>query len=315
MDAPSLDNQPPAPPNYRAVADIDALPFLPALRISCGQAGFPAAFAGLRRPPQAIWTRGRLPAADERAVAMVGSRAATRARVELASDVAGDLAAAGWAVVSGGALGIDAAAHRGALAAGGATFAVLGCGVDVVYPDRHGALYADITRAGGLVSEYAPGTPPRPGQFPVRNRLVAALSEGVVVVEAKRSSGALITARLAREQGRSVMAIPGSTGTDDLIRTGWAMPVQDAASVRAVLDGEAAGRPSLGSEATAASEAPSPLAALVAALEKGGPATKPDLSRRLGWSIATVLGLITEAEICGLVGCAPDGRYEVTRAR
>src|SRR5579862_1157017 len=163
---------------------------------------FPAALRQLSRPPAALWFKGRLPYGDEPLVALVGSRAASGAGCRRAEQLAAAAVGAGYGVVSGGALGIDAAAHQGALASGGATFAVLGCGVDVVYPDRHGPLFGEIGRSGGLLTEYAPGTPPRAGQFPVRNRLVAALAEATIVVEAKRASGALITARLARALGR-----------------------------------------------------------------------------------------------------------------
>ena len=112
-------------------------------------------------------------------------------------------------IVSGGALGIDAAAHRGALEAGAPTFAVLGCGVDVVYPDRHAALFAEIATTGGLLSEFPPGTPPRGKQFPSRNRIVAALAEAVLVVEAQLASGALVTARLALQMGRPLLRRSG----------------------------------------------------------------------------------------------------------
>src|SRR5579863_4160078 len=134
---------------------------------------FPAALRQLPRSPRRLWATGRLPAAGERLLAIVGARASTAAGCRWAERLAAAAVGAGLGVISGGALGIDAASHRGALSAGGATFAVLGCGVDVVYPDRHAPLFAEIGAAGGLLSEYAPGTQPRPGQFPVRNRIVA----------------------------------------------------------------------------------------------------------------------------------------------
>ena len=146
----------------------------------------------------------------------------------------------GFTIVSGGALGIDAAAHQGALEVGAPTFAVLGCGVDVVYPDRHAALFAQIAATGGLLSEFPLGTPPRGRQFPSRNRIVAALAEAVLVVEAREASGALVTARLAIEMGRPLYAVPGSAGTDRLIASGKARPVRDSAELLAALAGEPA---------------------------------------------------------------------------
>jgi DNA processing protein len=264
---------------------------------------FPAALRQLSRPPASLWTAGRLPRSDERLVAIVGARAASVASCALAERLAAAAVRAGYGVVSGGALGIDAAAHRGALAAGGVTFAVLGCGVDVVYPDRHGPLFADVARAGGLLSEYAPGTPPRAGQFPVRNRLVAALAEATIVVEARPASGALITARLALAMGRRVLAVPGSAGSDELVATGRALALEDAEALVERLAGVAAAAP----------EVPAALAPLVRAL-RAGAAAPIDLALRMGATLPEVLAGLAEAELSGWARRLPGGRFEVLRA-
>jgi DNA processing protein len=206
-------------------------------------------------------------------------------------------------VISGGALGIDAAAHRGALAAGGATFAVLGCGVDVVYPDRHARLFADITAGGGLLSQFAPGTQPRPGQFPMRNRLVAALAQATLVVEARLASGALITARWATRLGRRLFAVPGSAGTDQLIASGTAAAVADERDLLAQLAGAPA-------EAGSAPTVPAALIALVEALRQG-PAAPAELARRLNTRLPEALAQLAEAELAGWARRAPGGRFEV----
>src|SRR5262245_17707830 len=164
-------------------------------RVLLNEEGFPAELGSMPQPVKALWVVGRLPGSGDRGLAGVGARAATVAACRLAREPAAASARRGFAIISGGALGVDAAAHRGALDAGGATFAVLGCGVDVVYPDCHAALYADVAAAGGLISEYPPGTPARAKQFPSRNRIIAALAESVLVVEAGFTSGALITAK------------------------------------------------------------------------------------------------------------------------
>ena len=161
-----------------------------------------------------------------RSVAVVGSRRATPYGLEVAETLAADLAARGVTIVSGLARGIDSAAHRGALRVGGRTLAVLGSGVDVIYPPENRRLAAEIAERGALISQFAPGTPPLPQNFPTRNEVIAGLSLAVVVVEAAEKSGSLITARLAAELGREVLAVPGritapeSRGANRLIQDG-----------------------------------------------------------------------------------------------
>ncbi len=189
-------------------------------------AAYPGRLAMIPEPPPVLYVRGALTSSDEQAIAMVGSRAATPSGVLVAQDLSRDLAAMGLTIVSGLARGIDAAAHRGALAAGARTVAVLGCGVDRTYPPEHAALRREIEANGAVVSELPPGTPPLPHHFPLRNRIVSGLSLGVIVAEAGRKSGALITARFALEQNREVFAIPGSVkqgkhqGAHGLIKQG-----------------------------------------------------------------------------------------------
>ena len=172
-------------------------------------AAYPPALAAIVDPPPVLWTRGSRAALERPAVAIVGSRAASPYAIDVAERLAADLVAHGVAIVSGLARGVDAAAHRGALAAGGSTVAVLGCGADIVYPKEHAALARAIEPEGLIVSELIPGTPPLPQFFPQRNRIISGLSRAVVIVEAGERSGSLITARCALEQGRDVLAVPG----------------------------------------------------------------------------------------------------------
>ena len=172
---------------------------------------------------------GDVPQAGRPVVAIVGARAASAASCQRARELAAALGRQGIAIVSGGAYGIDAAAHQGALDAGAPTFAVLGCGVDVVYPDRHVQLFAAIARQGGLLSEYPPGFTARAGQFPARNRIIAALAHVVIVVQANWRSGALSTVAEARRLGRPVMATAGSPGTDRLLGRRSGAPVYEEA--------------------------------------------------------------------------------------
>jgi DNA processing protein len=171
---------------------------------------YPAVMQDIYLPPPVLYIRGRWPIDLERAVAVVGSRRPTRYGLDAAFMIGRELAAAGITVVSGLARGIDARAHEGALSAGGSVAAVLGCGVDVVYPREHERLYAEVAESGCLISEYPPGTRPLPGNFPARNRIISGLSRAAVVVEAGIKSGALITAGHALAQGRDVYAVPGS---------------------------------------------------------------------------------------------------------
>jgi DNA processing protein len=185
-----------------AAAHIDA--------IAWNDPRYPALLWTIRDPPPVLWARGALDALNRPGVAIVGSRAATPYALEVAARLAGELAGRGVVVVSGLARGVDGAAHRGVLAAGGPTVAVLGSGPDVVYPREHVELAATLCKDGVLLSELGPGAPPLPEHFPLRNRLISGISLAVVVVEASDKSGSLITARCALEQGRDVMAVPGS---------------------------------------------------------------------------------------------------------
>ena len=196
--------------------------------------GYPAGLLDIEGPPL-LFVIGETSAAP--AVAVVGTRRCTRYGISLAESFGAALAGAGWTTVSGLARGIDAAAHRGTLAAGGEAVAVLGSGVDVVYPQENRGIYDQIVAGrGAVISEYPPGTRPDRWRFPARNRLIAAISSAVVVVEAGAKGGALITARLAAEIGRPVFAVPGdvdrpaSVGCNLLIRDG-AFPALGAADL------------------------------------------------------------------------------------
>jgi DNA processing protein len=187
--------------------------------VGAPDARFPARLGEIYDPPFGLFLRGDVDgalasAAEGPCVAVVGSRRPTAAGLAFARDLARELAERGASVVSGLALGVDGAAHEGALAGGGVTLAVLGSGVDVVHPRRHRDLARRIAARGLLVSEYWPGTPPAPWRFPARNRLIAGVSQAVVVVEAGRRSGALITADFALEAGRPVLAVPGFPGSE-----------------------------------------------------------------------------------------------------
>jgi DNA processing protein len=221
--------------------------------------------------PYALWLRGQadLRLACLRSVSMVGSRAATGYGAHVAGEVAADLGERGWAILSGGAYGIDAAAHRGVLAAGGTTIAVLACGVDYAYPAGHANLFADIASCGLVISEWPPGRSPARYRFLVRNRTIAALACGTVIVEAGERSGALNTARHAAQLGKPLMAVPGpvtsaqSAGCHRIIREWGATCVTRADDIIEMLSPlgttlTAAATPALRSPAPASARASSP---------------------------------------------------------
>ncbi len=190
---------------------------------------YPTRLKMIADPPPLLYITGSLSEQDELAVAIVGARRATAAGRVMTEELSHDLAARGMTVVSGLARGVDAAAHRGALAAQGRTIAVLGCGIDQTYPPEHERLRREIEERGAILSEVPVGAPPHSHHFPRRNRIISGLSLGVIVTEAAINSGSLITARLAAEQGREVFAVPGfvkadtSRGTNALLKDGAAL--------------------------------------------------------------------------------------------
>ncbi|HOX45216.1 MAG TPA: DNA-processing protein DprA [Myxococcota bacterium] len=278
-----------------------------------GQPGFPPELAALRDAPACLWLRGELPPGPR--VAVVGARRADAYGLQAAAELGAGLARAGVPVVSGGAAGVDTAALEACLQAGGRPVAVLGTGVDVAYPTGNQALFARLAAEGALLSEYPPGSQGLRHHFPERNRLVAALAAAVVVVRAAPRSGSLITARLARAQGRPVLAVPGpageelSAGCHALLRQG-AQLVEGPADVLGALG--------LDGRRAAASARP--------AGAPPGPALEPDerelwealgaeacpvdtLVDRTGWGSARVAALLLQMECKGLVEHRPGMRY------
>ena len=218
------------PPDREIAKRIDqelrALERLPVTVLACTESAYPARLLTIPDPPPLLYVTGSLTETDRHAVAVVGSRRATPAGRAVTEQLSRELARVGFTVVSGLARGVDAAAHRGALAGDGRTLAVLGCGIDRTYPPEHKKLRDAVEAHGAVLSECPIGAPPHSHHFPKRNRIISGLSLGVLVTEAATESGSLITARLAAEQGRDVFAVPGpisseySRGPHGLIRQG-----------------------------------------------------------------------------------------------
>ncbi len=287
---------------------------------------FPQSLLQTADPPLLLFVDGELRHLSADGIAMVGSRHPTAQGLDTAQAFAGALGREGLCVVSGLALGIDAAAHVGALAAGGATVAVLGSGPDQPYPARHADLAARIARQGALVSEYAPGTPPLANNFPQRNRIIAGLSLGTLVVEAALRSGSLITARLASEAGREVFAIPGSIhapqskGCHQLLKQGAKLvetaqdileeieQIRSTAAVQRALTSSA--KPNLRRDIPSDSTANANHADVVLAALGHDPTSLDALVARTGWATADLNAHLLELELLMQVARLPGGLYQ-----
>ena len=283
-------------------------------RLRRGEPGYPALLRQIPDPPPSLWIRGDgdVQVLGDPAVAIVGARACSGYGRSVARMLATESATAGAVVVSGLARGIDGEAHRGALAAGGRTVAVLGCGIDRDYPAAHAELARSIVETGGLVvSEYEPGVEPAPWRFPARNRIIAGLARATVVVEARERSGALITADFALEDGREVLAVPGeitsalSGGANALLRQG-ATPATCAADVLEAIGIEATPAAQVAPDDPAA-------AAIVHALSSGSRA-QDELVRATALPASAVAAALVELELTGLV-TVEEGVVRSTIAR
>lgn len=276
--------------------------------LSFADAEYPRALLAIADPPPLLYAKGRIELLARPALAVVGSRNATAQGQQNAEAFSAAFAAAGLTVISGLALGIDAAAHRGALGHAASTIAVIGTGIDIVYPARNRALAHRIAAEGLMLSEFALGTPSIAHNFPRRNRIISGLARGVLVVEAAVHSGSLITARLAAEQGREVFAIPGSIhsplarGCHALIKQGAKLveSAQDVLEELGVLDVPPATAP--------AGDAPASHP-LLAALGFD-PCDVDTLAARMGVDAASVSAQLLELELEGRVERLPGGRYQ-----
>jgi DNA processing protein len=277
---------------------------------SCEPA-FPRALAALDPPPPLIWARGRVELLDRPSVAIVGARVASAAGQRFARGLASELGQAGHVVVSGLARGIDGAAHEGALPTG--TVAVLGGGVDDIYPPEHAKLYARIAEDGCVISESEPGRTAVARDFPRRNRIISGLSQAVVIVEAELRSGSLITARLAAEQGREVLAVPGSPldprsrGTNDLIRQGAAI-CEGAEDVLRALEGLRGFRePDRTYGAGPTDDPDDALREAVAALLSPTPVSRDEIVRATAAPPPLVFAALVELSLAGRAELLPGG--------
>ncbi len=277
--------------------------------VTLADEAYPRPLLEIPDPPPLLYARGRRELLQPPALAVVGSRNATAQGERNAEEFAKALSAAGLTIVSGLALGVDAAAHRGGLAGPGSTVAVLGTGIDLVYPQRNAPLAGEIAERGLLLSEFPLGTPAAAHNFPRRNRLISGLARGCLVIEAAVASGSLITARLAADQGRDVFAVPGSIhsplskGCHALIKSGAKL----AESAEDILNELSGFRTSARAEVTA--PAPSEAGGLLA-LMGHDPVDVDALSERAGLSVEHVSSELLRLELDGRVTALPGGLFQ-----
>jgi DNA processing protein len=298
----------------RAAAAIQAGRSQRVTVVGWNDAAYPPALTTIADPPFVLWVRGVAASLSTPAVAIVGARAASPYALAVAERLAADLAAAGLTVVSGLARGVDSAAHRGALSAGGTTIGVLGSGIDVIYPPEHGPLVRDIEKRGAVISELVPGTAPQPRFFPMRNRLISGLTRAVVVIEAGDKSGSLITARCALEQGRDVLAVPGNVlsgrnrGAHGLLRDGATIveSVDDILAELGMSPGARSAGADAGCEQRRGRRAADPV---LECLTPGEPSNLDEIAERSGLSPSRLLPRLFELEVQGAVARIGGGRF------
>ena len=289
----------------KALEDSERLGISP---IPWFDARYPALLSCIDDPPPVLWARGDAEVVRKPAVAIVGSRAATPYALQVGERLASELAQRDVVVVSGLARGVDSAAHRGCLEAGGPTVAVLGSGVDCVYPAENDRLAQTISIKGLLISELAPGIAPLPEHFPLRNRIISGISLGVVVVEASESSGSLITAGCAARQGRDVMAVPGSIlsgrnrGSHSLLKDG-AKVVETADDILEEL-GWRLPAPAAGKPRNSLTDDP-----LLARMGAGEAYRLDDLVDAMGMAPSKLLPRLMELELLGHIETSAGGRF------
>jgi DNA processing protein len=287
--------------------------------IELSDACYPARLGAIVDPPRRLYCDGSLDPLDSQSIAIVGSRQATAYGLTVARSLAQELSALGMTIVSGLARGIDGAAHEGALRAGGRTIAVLGCGIDVLYPQEHDRLRGQIVESGAVLSELPLGTPPLPSHFPRRNRIISGLSLGVVIVEAAEDSGSLITARLALEQGREVFAVPGpitsrmSKGAHYLLKQG-AKLTETVDDIIEELLPQLEGRMEVAGTRTRRSFRPeppdlTPEERTVYSLVSGAPVTIDELTERATLQSSAVARALLALELKDVVRQLPGQRY------
>jgi DNA processing protein len=287
--------------------------------IAIADDGYPVWLRAIPDPPAVLYCDGSVEPGDRQAVAIVGSRRATPYGLRVTETLARELSGVGFTIVSGFARGIDAAAHRAALEAGGRTLAVLGCGLDVDYPPGHGRLREEIAASGAVLTEFGPGTPPYAANFPRRNRIISGLSLGIVVIEADEDSGSLITARLALEQGREVFAVPGpidaplSRGPHGLLKQGAKLveTVDDIVEELLPQIERTEGTVKTSRRISPATDLPnlSPEERTVYALITREPQHLDDLTEQSDLTSAAAAGILLGLELKGLARQLPGQRY------